>query len=149
MAGMFDPDTFLDMSVEGANETEKVLVPPAVYTACISDLSSVSGERDDGTPWVQLVIKWAIEDDAAKVALNRDKIVLSQYLFIDLDEDGAIATGTNKNVQLGKLRKAVGKNEGRFSPRDLMGCFAKIDVRHVPAKDGGLREEVKGVAAVG
>lgn len=150
MTSMFDPDTFLDSFVEDSNETERVLVPAKVYPAYIEDVGMRNGDREDGTPWVQLIVKWCIEDAEAATLLNRDKVLLSDSFFIDLDEDGRIATGTNKNLVLGRLRKAVGKNEGRFSPRDLIGCRALIDVKHTVNKESGIpREEVKSVASLG
>lgn len=150
MTSMFDPDTFLDSFVEEGNETERVLIPAKVYPAYIEEVKMRNGDRDDGTPWVQLLCKWCIEDADAAAALNKDKVVLTDAFFIDLDEDGRIATGTNKNLHLGKLRKAVGKNEGRFSPRDLVGCRAFVDVRHTVNKESGLpREDVKGYASMG
>lgn len=147
MSGMFDPDTFLDTVVDGANAEERTLIPAKVYSAFIEDLGTVTGERKDGDPWVQLVVKWNVDDEGVRAELNRDKVLLSQYMFIDLDERGGIAQGTNKNVQLGKLRRAVGKNTGQFSPRELIGCYAKIDVRHVVGQNGEPREEVRGVAS--
>ncbi len=150
MSNMFDPDSFLDSFVEEANETERVLIPAKVYPAYIEDVGMRNGDREDGTPWVQLIVKWCIEDGEAAALLNRDKVVLTDSFFIDLDDDGRIATGTNKNLVLGRLRKAIGKNTGRFSPRDLVGCRALIDVKHTVNKESGLpREEVKSVASMG
>lgn len=147
MAGMFDPDSFLDAEVEGANETERVLVPTGVYNAFIEDIAVRNGEKDDGDPWAQLVIKWNLEDESVKESLNRDKVILSDYMFVDLDDEGRIATGVNKNVPLGKLRKATGTNEGRFSPRMLIGQRCMLMVQHEQGKNGP-REVVKGFAAI-
>lgn len=149
MSGMFDPDTFLDSYVEEANETERVLIPAGVYAAFVEDVDSRSGSKEDGSPWVQLVIKWNIEDAGVQESLNRDKVLLTDAFFIDLNDDDAIATGVNKNVRLGKLRKAVGKNDGRFSPRDLLGCRALINVKHSVNKEtGNVREDVKDYASM-
>jgi len=150
MSNMFDPDTFLDSFVDEANETERVLIPAKVYPAYVEDVGMRTGSREDGSPWVQLVVKWCIEDADAAAVLNKDKVVLTDSFFIDLDDDGRIATGTNKNLGLGRLRKAVGKNTGKFSPRDLVGCRALIDVKHTVNKESGMpREEVKSVASMG
>lgn len=150
MTSMFDPDTFLDSFTEESNETERVLIPAKVYAAYIEDVGIRHGEKESGDPWVQLVLKWVIEDADVQAALNRDKVVLTDSLFVDLNEDGGIATGVNKNLQLGKLRKATGKNEGRFSPRDLVGARALVDVKHTVNKEtGNVREEVKGYASMG
>lgn len=151
MTSMFDPDTFLDSFTEESNETERVLIPAKVYAAYIEDVGMRHGEREsDGSPWVQLVLKWVIEDADAAAALNKDKVVLTDSLFIDLNEEGGIASGVNKNLTLGKLRKATGTNEGRFSPRDLLGRRALVDVKHSVNKEtGNVREEVKGYASMG
>lgn len=150
MTSMFDPDTFLDSFIEEGNETERVLIPAKVYPAYIEEVKMRNGDREDGTPWVQLVLKWCIEDGEAAALLNKDKVVLTDSFFIDLDDNGQIAVGTNKNLHLGKVRKAVGKNTGRFSPRDLVGCRALIDVKHSVNKESGqAREEVKGYGSMG
>jgi hypothetical protein len=145
---MFDPDAFLDSFVEGANETDRVLIPAGVYPAYVESVDMRHGEREsDGSPWVMLVLKYVIESEEAASALNRDKIVLTDSMFIDLNDEGQIAIGTNKNVMLGKLRAATDLNTGRFSPRDLVGHRLLLSIAHKVNKDTGIpREEVKSFA---
>jgi len=51
-----------------------------------------------------------------------------------------------KNVGLGRLREAIGKNEGAFSFRDLVGQIAQLRVKHrMNGED--TYAEVRGVKA--
>jgi hypothetical protein len=71
---------------------------------------------------------------------------VSQSLMLDMTESGALAVGTNKNVNLGRLREALGQNvSGRpWSPNMLQGQVARISVKHRLWEDKTFAE-VKGV----
>ena len=148
MTSIFDPDTFMDQEVSEGNSTERLLCPPGVYSASVEEVKFSNGEKE-GKEWVMMSLKWSIDDPSVLSELKRDKVTVRQSFFIDLTEDGGISTEKGSNVQLGKVRKALGLNEGRFSPRMLMGQMALVEVVHRAQKDGTLSDEVKSVASLG
>jgi len=127
----FDADTFLGTETDQAMDTHFKPVPEGEYTAMIDTV--VAKEVND-TP--VLDITYVILDDELKVTMNMDRVSVRQSIFIDMDENGIIALGDNKNVKLGKLREALGQNSGTWSPRMLVGAGpVKIKTVNKPDKD--------------
>ena len=108
---LFDPNTFLDQSIDAVFETKFVPIPEDWYQATISDLKPISGNKE-GRTWVRLEVEWSIDgqDELAK-KLARSEMKVKQALFLDMDDNGALLVGTNHNLQLGQLREAVGQNK--------------------------------------
>jgi hypothetical protein len=136
----FDPQSFLDSTLPGANSTKRELIPPGVYKAYISKLDVRNGTvgkegPNYGKPWVALNIQWTVEDQAVNASMDQSKIIVFDSVFLDLDEAGAPAMGKGKNVQLGKLREALGMNTGPLQFRALEGRPATINVVHETYKD--------------
>lgn len=102
----FDPDMFLNQEVTGANEVKYTPVPIGEYSAYCDDLSMDSYED---TPI--LIVHWAILSDELKEKLGLEKPTVQDRIFLDLNEDGSLAFGPNKNVKLGRTREAVGQND--------------------------------------
>jgi hypothetical protein len=143
----FDPDAFLSQTVDGPLETEYKLVPVGEYRAMIDDFTSESVEqidfnRRDGTPGAMTKFNCPFVLDAPQVALdlNRTKIVVMKQMILDIDDAGRIATGPNRNVELGRVRKAVGQEavQGWTLPqlRNAGPCMVKVEHRSGLRKDG-------------
>lgn len=128
----FDANTFLDSTISGPTSTERVLVEPGVYSAFVSDLKSSTGfSEKNNAQWARMDVIFEIEDDHQKERTGRNRILMTYGIMLDLDpETGDLAEGRGKNVKLGKFRKAMGKNDGAFNPRELMHLYAKVDVKH-------------------
>lgn len=136
----FDPETFLDATLPGANSIKREIVPMGVYKAYISKLEvkngTVNKEGDNyGKPWVALNLQWTIEDQPINATMDQAKVIVFDSVFLDLDEDGRTAMGKGKNVKLGKLREALGMNTGPVQFRALEGRPATINIGHDPYKD--------------
>lgn len=101
----FDPDTFLNQEVTGANEVKYTPVPIGEYTAFIDDLTMDSYEEQP-----ILVLHYAILSEELKAKLGLEKPTVQDRIFLDMNEDGSIAFGPNKNVRLGRVREAVDQN---------------------------------------
>ena len=121
---MFDPNTFMQHSVDKPLETEYLNVPPGEYVAVIDDFTSEAIERIDfdykkgpraGTPGTmyKLTLPFVIQDESVKAEMQRDKVVVTKQLILDVDDNGALDTGKNKNVELGRIRAAAGQNDGQ------------------------------------
>ncbi len=137
---IFDPDAFLDATLPGGNSTKRELLPMGVYKAYVSKIEIKNGTVQKegpsyGKPWVALNIQWAIEDQPVNAAMEQSKIFIYDSCFLDLDDDGRPAMGKGKNVQLGRLREALGVNTGPIQFRALEGRPATINVIHEPYKE--------------
>lgn len=146
----FDAQSFLDSAISTSNSTKITPVPIGEYTAIIEKVLPRQWQSKDGTQTgVALDIFWLIEDEAVKAALGRTTITCKQGVMLDLLPSGALDSSEGKNVQLGRLREAIGKNqEGEvFSFSMLPGMAAKVSISHRVVGEETY-SEVKAVAAL-
>lgn len=133
---MFDVQAFTDQAINEANSTSVVPVPVGDYTA-IADKFEIRqwvNKEDPTKSGLALDVHWAIDDQAVKDLLGRDKVTVKQGIMLDLTEEGGLDMGKGKNVGLGKLRAALGlNNPGQsFSFNQIPGQIAKIKIGHTP-----------------
>lgn len=118
----FDPDVFMQQTIDSPLETEFRMVPEGEYTMTIDDFDSSAIEEIKfdykkgpraGTPgsMTKFTCPFVVQDDKVKQELNRQKVVVSKQLILDIGDDGGLDFGTNKNVDLGRIRAAVGQND--------------------------------------
>ncbi len=105
----FDPATFLASETAGAMEVNYTPVPADDYTAMIDDITARQVTTDRGTSIV-LDVTHLIDNPALAEELGMERLTVRQGIFLDVEPNGAIALGPNKNVKLGRLRAAVGQN---------------------------------------
>jgi hypothetical protein len=152
MTGIFDPQAFLDATVEGQLDTTLIPCPIGEFQAQISkiDVRPWTGKNDLTKSGVALDVQWEIQDQGVKDTCQRDKVTVKQGIMLDLTEDGkGLDMGKGKNIGLGRLREAVGlNNPGQpFAFNMLPGQMAKVSVNHRPADNGvDVYAEVKAVA---
>mgnify|MGYP001597204763 CR=1 FL=1 len=145
----FDPQAFLDSTTTETNDTSLPPCPIGEWPASITDVAFKTGtiQKGDrtGEAWHRLDAKWEIVATDANVIAEREKIVVTQGVMLDITAGGGLDMGKGKNVNLGRLREAVGLNAlGQpFSLRMLIGRSAKISVAH-RTYEGRLLDEVKG-----
>ena len=143
---LFDPKAFVESTVEGTISTEKKLIPAGEYTAFVEAINASGGlgGPNKDKAWARLDLTWNIDSPELRDQLHRAKIVLTQGVMLDLDEEGAFDTREGKNVQLGRLLAVFGLNTGTFQPRSLVGQFGKIRVEYETYKDT-VQEKIKAV----
>lgn len=162
---MFDANEFMQGQMDKPLETEYTLVPVGEYMATIDDFTADAfevvnfeykkGERA-GTPgsMTKVTIPFVIQNDKVKAELQRDKVIVSKQLILDLEDDGkTLASGPNKNIELGRIKAAVGQEKGPWSFSMLRGAGPlMVKVTHVEYKrsDGskGKRAEIERVTRV-
>lgn len=162
---MFDANTFMSNTMDKPLETEYTMVPIGEYQATIDDFDSTafeviefeykSGEKK-GTPgkMTKVTLPFVIQDDRVKNELQRDKVIVAKQLILDLADDGmTLATGPNKNIELGRIRAAAGQDKGPWSIANLRGAGPlMVKVAHVEysRKDGskGKRAEIERVTRI-
>lgn len=123
---VFNPETFMDSTITAPNSTKVESVPPGEYRAVIDPEGvkppKVVTSQKSGDQFVFLEIPWLVDDDQLKEKLGRDKLQVRQTISLDITPEGALDMGKGKNVGLGRLREALGMNEGPFNPRHLAGA---------------------------
>lgn len=150
---MIDPEDFINQAVTGANDTVIAQCPEGSYRAEVGDRLEVREvETKKGDTRHILRINWDILDDAVRAELEREHVYVRQDLWLDFDETGALDMGKGRNVDLGRIREAVGKNDPNepFAPRDLIGCLAFVRVAHSSDRDNPERKfaEIRRVTAL-
>lgn len=146
----FDPDTFMNQTIDQPLADEYVLCPEGEYPAMIDDFDTKVFRTNEftykkgpnaGLPgeMTTLNLPWVIQDPKAQAALNRDRVVVPQPIILDFDENGMLDWGVNKNVNLGRVRSAVGQNQpGPWSISKLRAqgpCMVRVIHREITRKD--------------
>jgi hypothetical protein len=150
----FDADAFLNSSVSGSNDTKIIPCPIGEFMGVISKIEPRTWQSKDGTKTgITLDVSWLIEDAGAKAATGRDEVVVRQGIMLDVTPGGGLDMGQGRNIGLGRLREAVGKNgPGEpFSFNMLPGLMAKVSVGHRENRDDPsvVYAEVKMTAKLG
>lgn len=140
MGSAFDPKLLLDSTMNDANSTTRIPVPAREHLAVISGVDIRSGNKD-GKDWAFLDVTYEIDDPTVKAELGRDKVSLTQGIGLDFTPSGGLDFSKGRNVNLGRLREAVGLNQpGQpFSFRMLVGRPVKILVTHSPSTRPGAQ----------
>ena len=148
----FDPTAFLDQSISGTLDTKMLPCPEGEFIAVIDSVNPRPWNSKDGAKaGVALDVLWAIDDAGVKSALGRDKILVKQGIMLDLDGTGQrLDVSKGKNINLGRLREALGMNDVSvpFSFNMLPGQAAKVKVTHrIDGED--VYADIKMVTKVG
>ena len=137
----FNADAFLNTEIEGQGETEYTPMPEGEYQGVLKELRS--GTTEKGSAFMEVF--WIIDDQSVRELLSNDEPTCRQTVWLDLNDDGSLAFGINKNIQLNRLREALGQNTGdAWKPNDMLGQVATVDVQHRQT-DRGPFAEVKNV----
>lgn len=161
----FDPEAFMQTTVDAPLDTEYLMVPEGEYVATIDDFDATAFEQIDftykkgeksGLPgtMTKFTVPFVIQDDRVKQEMSRDKVVITKQLILDMD-GSSLDTGKGKNVELGRVRAAAGQADTTpWSPLMLRGTGpVMIKVVHRSwerTKDGtkGKRAEVDRVVRI-
>ena len=124
----FDPDQFMNQTIDEPMSTQLQSVPEGEYTAMIGDFDSSAFKSvtvtNRTTNLTQdrpvLEVPFLIQDDALKAKLGREQVTHRETYWLDLRADGQLDTGPDKNVRLGQLRASLGQNSpGPWAPSML------------------------------
>lgn len=149
----FDASSFMNQQYDQPLETERKLVPPGEYQAMIGDFDENAFQTHDfeykrgpnagqAGSMTNFRIPFVIQDAKAASAVGREdgEVIAYKQVTLDLDSNGALDFGVNRNVELGQVRAAVGQNNpGPWSPGNLRGAgpvIIKVEHRKGKRKDG-------------
>lgn len=123
---MFNADAFLNQTASAPMATSVTPCPEGEFKFVIDDSDKAikfnEFTSDKGTFHTMEVLCNCL-DDGVKAKLGREKVMVPIKMFLDLDASGSgLSTEPDKNVQLGKLREALGQNDGSpWAPAMLKG----------------------------
>lgn len=113
----FDPDVFMKQTVDAQLDTVIQQCPEGEYKAMIDDFDASAfrtfpDKKNPGREYTVFGPPFVIQDNAVAATLGRDKVVVfHKGMFIDIDATGGLDSSKGKNVDLGRLRDAVGQNK--------------------------------------
>lgn len=150
-----DIDALANVSINEPMATQIATCPEGEYTAIVGSLpeNGIKGwMREVDTkngPRVILQVPMSILDDKVKADLGRDTVFVRMDLWLDT-ANGGLETGDGKNVDLGRLREALGQNtKPNWSFADLPGAGpVKVLVAHRADRNDPTRKfaEIKRVS---
>lgn len=148
----FDPDAFLNESVDGAMSTSMEPVPEGEYLAVVSSGDKALQVRQTQKGGTILDITWEIQDHELSEKLGRQVVTVRQSVFLDMTPQNTLDRGKGKNVQLGKIRAALGQNDPTkpWNIPMLKGAgpaTIKVGQRPDPNDEATIYNDVKGVTA--
>lgn len=145
----FDPDAFLHETYTDATATREVPLPEGEY---LGTISKVNPPRQTQNGYVLMEVNFLVDHPELSDELGREKSTARYTVFLDMTSEGALDFGAGKNVNLGRLRSAVGQNVAGepWSPSQLEGQQAMIRVKHTPDKNDPeiVYTDVRGVSQV-
>jgi len=142
--GNFNADAFMQTEIEGEFETEFTPIPEDEYQAVIKEVKA--GTTPKGSAFMEVI--WIIDSQEVRDLIGMEEPTVRQSIWLDVNENGGLEFGKNKNIGLGKLREALGQNTGgAWGPGQLLGQVATVNVKHRVSDQGGIFAEVKGVRA--
>jgi hypothetical protein len=138
----FDPATFMNQSTQGKMDTVIAQCPEGEYKALIDDFDASAfrtfQSKKDGKDFTVFSPPFVIQDASVAATLGREKVtVFHKGMFIDIDAAGGLDTSKGKNVDLGRLREALGQNvDGPWTFNNLKGAGpVMVKVVHESDKD--------------
>lgn len=131
---IFNPADFMNVTIEEANSTQRLLVPEGEYLAVVEKVECRpwTSKADPTKSGVTLEITWSIQDPNILAQMDLPSVKLRQGVMLDFNDNGALDMGKGKNVGLGRLRAALDLNKPGvvFRFPDIVGKLAKVMVKH-------------------
>lgn len=132
----FDITQLENLEVNTSFDTVTIPVPIGDWRAVIKKYE-IRMPKDQ--PLVE--VYWCIDEHEVVEETGREEPMVRQTIWLDVTENG-LDNGKGKNVQLGKLREALGQNDASkpWGFGNLLGCVAVVKVVHTAGKDDGTIE---------
>lgn len=149
----FDASQFEEMTHTEATSTERVYADEGEYPAILDRYEFRTGVSGEGKPYTFFDVLWSIDSEEQRMKMQRDKVLVRQSFGLQMNESGTgLATGKGVNVELGKLREALGQNADGMPWKFAMlkgAGPALVRVKHRTFKNKANEDETNAeVAAV-
>lgn len=147
----FDVNAFLNETIDATLDTEIIPIPEGEHMGQIGtgekDVNVATGvSTKNNKPWMRVDIRVKLTDPNLAAQLQREEVNARYSVMIDLDDQGKFDTRPQRNVNIGKLRDAVGQNRpGPWNFSMLKGQPIKVKIKHRKADDGNTYSDVVSV----
>lgn len=156
---MFNADDFLNSALATPLSTEFQVIPEGDHPFLLdADPEMLKprevkfNDKQTGEPksFFQLELTAVCQSDKVRADMGRDRVTCRMRVNLDLDSSGRLDGGKGKNVALGRLFEAVGKNRPGVTIKDLLGAGPFIGrVKHTRSeKDGRVYADISNVAPI-
>lgn len=139
----FDAAAFMAETIDAEFDTEIIPIPEGEHLGQIGtgpdDVKVSYGiSPKNNKPWMRADIRIRLTDPNLAQQLQREEVWARYSLMLDLNENGKLDTRPQRNVNLGKLRAAVGQNiKGQpWAWSMLNGQAVKVKIKQRKADDG-------------
>lgn len=150
----FNPEDLLHTEAGGANSTKAIPVPVGEFLSQCGKPSvrqnTIKKGPNAGEMLTFLDVPLVIQDEDVKEETKRDKPQVRWSTILTLDENNQISTEEGDNIQLGRLREAIGMNDDpSFTLAAIEGQMVMARVSQRPDDDDPetIYNDVKGVRA--
>lgn len=144
---MFNLQNIMNNKTSKAGDVNYIPIPAGDWPAVIKDLKVREDQHpkvNEGKPFAALDIMYLLDSQQVRDAMERQEVTITQGIILDMKMDSAgnmtdfFDDGKGKNVELNRVRDAVGLNEPgqEFSLGMLIGRVCTVTVSHSPRKDG-------------
>lgn len=134
---MLSAEDFLNDTVAGSNATSYTPVPKGEYPAMISKVEYrvMDSKVKPGEKNHVIDVTFVIDDATARDVTGLPEPTVRQSIFLDVSSDNKLDMSKGKNVNLGRLREALGMNDPDkpFSFNHLKGQACYVTVEHNPS----------------
>lgn len=146
--GAFDANALLMAEVQTEDfATSRTLIPEGEPIFKIGKPKINSGEKD-GKTWARLTLPLDCVDKEVLSELGVEKIGARYEFFLDLTENGTLASGVNQNVALGQAFEAAGLYGGEAAISQFEGRTVRGRVKIKVGDSGNQYNEVSKIIAV-
>jgi hypothetical protein len=144
----FDPSNLLNVGLSTEEiPSERTLIPEGEQRFVVGKPKIESGEKD-GKVWVKINFPMSLDEAGVLDELNVKELRTTYGFFLDLTDDGMIATGPNKNIRLGQMFQATGLEGEDVSINQVEGRQVIGSVKHRMSDRGNQYDEIVGLASV-
>jgi len=134
-------DNLMEEAIETSMDTTRPVLEDGEYELQVVKVNPPEQKTSQrtGKDYVEMVVMFKATngpDDGLDYSIRHQ-------VFLDIDENGRLATGKGKNINLGRLREALGCNSGRFVLGDLFGRTCKATVVKKLSQNNAEFNEIK------
>lgn len=128
----FDPDTFLSTTYKETTDTKLIPVDEGEFMCQATKVAAKKITAKTGLDYYVLEVSWQVLDEDQKKKTGLEKPMARQSMFLELNESGNLDMSKGKNVDLGRLREALGQNSSTkpWAPSHIVGMTAYCKVKH-------------------
>ena len=127
-----DVESYINNQQSAVPSSQRVVTPEGEFPMYVKQGSTkiIEGVSDKGNKWRRYTAVAVIDDPNVREATNLETPTARIGFFLDIDENGDLLMGVNRNTTLGKLLKVTGNDKQGWSYGSIEGVSFKGRVKH-------------------